>query len=125
MFSHSLAKANRLKKRSEIQEVFLKGRSVKAYPLILKFVESDSLEPFRMGVTVPKRKIRSAVHRNFIKRRIRESYRMRRPEWENNLRSDSPNRHLAFMIIYADHKKRSFEEIDKAMKKLFEKAQQL
>lgn len=48
-----------------------------SYPLRFVYMRTDRQEvPVKILITVPKRKVRKAVHRNRIKRLIRESYRL-------------------------------------------------
>ena len=59
-----------------IQKLFQEGNSLKKYPIKLLYLAVDSQEVNNQAlISVPKRKVRRAVHRNRIKRLIRESYR--------------------------------------------------
>jgi len=63
-----------VKSKKKIETVFKKGFSFKNKGLIIKaylFVDSSSC----FGVSVPKKLFKSAVKRNLIKRRLRESVR--------------------------------------------------
>ena len=63
-----------LKSKKKIELLFNEGSLIKKDGLLLKFYFfNDGLVKY--GVSVPKKKINSAVKRNLIKRKIRESVR--------------------------------------------------
>jgi ribonuclease P protein component len=66
-------------------------------------------------VSVPKKKIKSAVERNYIKRQVRETYRVRKYELADALAEKNKALFLAF--LYIDKKIQPFEEMGKAMTK--------
>ena len=69
-------KGERLCNYHRIQQLFQEGNSLKKYPIKLLYLAVDSQEiNNQVLISVPKRKVRRAVHRNRIKRLIRESYR--------------------------------------------------
>ena len=64
-----------LKSEKKIELLFNEGSLIKKDGLLLKFYFfNDDLVKY--GVSVPKKKIKSAVKRNLIKRKIRESVRV-------------------------------------------------
>ena len=64
-----------LKSEKKIELLFNEGSLIKKEGLLLKFYFfNDDLVKY--GVSVPKKKIKSAVKRNLIKRKIRESVRV-------------------------------------------------
>ena len=72
----TFSKGERLCNYHRIQQLFQEGNSVKKYPIKLLYLAVDSQEiNNQVLISVPKRKVRRAVHRNRIKRLIRESYR--------------------------------------------------
>lgn len=77
MRQNTLTKNERLNSRTKIQELFAKGSSFYLYPFLIKYT-FDSLEgPLpQILVSVPKKKFKRAVDRNFLKRRIKEAYRL-------------------------------------------------
>lgn len=92
MESLSLPKNQRLSSQRAIDQLFSQGNSTIAYPLRAVFrlyADDESLPPARFMITVPKKKIRHAVGRVLMRRRIREAYRI--------------NRHLLFPSLNEAH----------------------
>lgn len=90
MKGNRLYKIEKLCSRSAVNRLFQTGRSAIQYPLrIVVNVTADSTEPVKFMITVPKKKIRKAVDRVLLRRRIREAYRLNRelltPLRENNI----------------------------------------
>ncbi|MFI3239130.1 MAG: ribonuclease P protein component [Bacteroidales bacterium] len=90
MKGNRLYKIEKLCSRSAVNRLFQTGKSAIQYPLrIVLNVSIDSTEPVKFMITVPKKKIRKAVDRVLLRRRIREAYRLNRellaPLKENNI----------------------------------------
>lgn len=73
----SLPKAEKLKSRKTIEQLFQKGNSITLHPFRLLYSVSFSSSPasIKMGVAVSKKFFKKAVERNRIKRLLREAYR--------------------------------------------------
>lgn len=122
---NTFKKEERLKSRKLIQNIFSKSQTVKAYPLRLLWTEreqDDNAYPVLFSLSVPKRKFKKAVHRNWLRRRIREAYRLNKSHLYETLEGD--RRKFAFMVIYTSSQKMTFQEVDKAMRKLLKRFQQ-
>lgn len=78
---------------------------------------SDPLftDPVQVAFSVPKKRFKSAVTRNLIKRRVREAYRLYKPEFYTSIEGSS--KHLAMMIIYVSNDILEFNKIDQSLKK--------
>jgi len=75
---YTLGKEERLKSRKIIGRLYAEGKSIKAYPLRMMYLQTAHTSDFpcQVGVSVPKRNFKRAVDRNRIKRLLRESYRL-------------------------------------------------
>lgn len=69
-----LPKQNRLKKKKSFDEVFKKGKILRAPDFFLKYLEKEAAEA-RIGFVVSKKVSKRAVQRNKAKRRLREAFR--------------------------------------------------
>ena len=76
----SFPKLEKLCKLAYIEKLFSEGKSLQGYPLKIIYVPIDNNKnvTFQVLVSVPKRSFKKAVHRNRIKRLIRESYRLQK-----------------------------------------------
>jgi ribonuclease P protein component len=113
----TLPKEERLAWKRSIDLLYQKGQSFLAFPLRIVYLTTDEAQPapVAMMVSVPKRKIRKAVRRNYIKRQVREVYRVRKHELIEALRERNQSLYLAFQ--YIDKEIRPFPEMEKAMTK--------
>ncbi len=75
---NTLNKAERLKKRKLIKELFEKGSSFYLFPFKVIYLPASAFEisNHQLLVSVSKRSFKKATDRNKIKRRIREAYRL-------------------------------------------------
>ncbi|MDA3892347.1 MAG: ribonuclease P protein component [Salinivirgaceae bacterium] len=111
-------KVERLKSRKTIESLFIQNKYLKIYPFKLVWLvepnnENDSL---KMGVSVAKRIFKSAVKRNLIKRKMRESLRLNKPFLSQSI--SQKNITLSFMLIYIGKEVVSFNEFDTKIKQL-------
>lgn len=79
---HTLAKAERLSHKRDIELLFKSGaKSVYSFPVraVYRVPDDDGTGTTRHNailVSVPKRHLKHAVDRNYAKRRLREAYRL-------------------------------------------------
>ncbi len=107
---NKLPKATKLCSISAIDALFASGKGALAYPLRAVVLKSE--EPgIRFLISVPKRRLRHAVDRVAMRRRIRESYRLLRPTLAEGL-----NLNLAF--IYVANERVDSARISEAMRRL-------
>ena len=113
-------KKEKLKSKKLIDKLFAEGQSVSVFPLRLVYMQSvfDEAIIAKTGVSVSKRNFKTAVDRNRIKRLLRESYRLNKASYFNNITTQ-----YAFMILYIGTEKPTFLQVETKMKLLFEKFQ--
>ena len=107
-------KDEKLKSQKAIEQLFAEGKSVSAYPLRMVYLDNQS--QLKVGVSVSKRNFKLAVHRNRVKRLLREGYRLNK-----NLLIDNKLSHYTLMILYISKEMPDFKTIDKKMKALLSK----
>lgn len=100
MKSFTLGKNYKLCSKEGIKKVLDQGVSIKCYPYIARFTveEWDDNTPFKFVISAPKRKFKTAVQRNRLKRVIKEAIRLHKPTFEDQLAEH--NQQLAIFIIY-------------------------
>lgn len=116
--SITYSKKEKLKSKKLIDQMFAEGQSVSAFPLrmVYKSAAFEDQIIAKTGVSVSKRNFKTAVDRNRIKRLLRESYRLNKANYFNNLTTQ-----YALMILYIGKDKPTFTEVDTKMNQLFEK----
>ena len=113
--SFSLKKAERLNRKKLIEKLFSEGDAVLQYPLKLVFLKTELpvKYPAQSAFTVSKKLFKRAVHRNRIKRLLREAYRLNK----NTLYDELKTEQLAIFIIYIGKELPEYRSIDVAMNK--------
>jgi ribonuclease P protein component len=100
---YTLNKNERLKSRKQIEQLFKEGKKISIFPLHIYYqftglTTSDSRLATQIGVGVSAKNFKKAVDRNRIKRLIRESYRLQKPNFNNTIRAS--NQQLNVFIVY-------------------------
>lgn len=95
MADYTYPKERKLKRKSEIDLLFQKGKWRSHQNLRLIFLSTAENTGFRIGVSVSKRNFKRAVDRNRIKRLLREVYRLNHASFEQVF---GPN--VLVMIFY-------------------------
>ncbi len=122
MSLHSFNREERLKSRKIIAQLFSDGHSFGQYPLRLIWLAAalpKSKAPIQCTVSVAKKKFPKAVHRNRIRRQIKEAYRLNKHWVYEALDPQEPQ--YAFMILYVAREALPYEEIEQAMKKMLKR----
>lgn len=107
-------KDEKLKSKKAIEALFLKGKSVSAYPLRLVYLKNDDIN--KIGVSVSKKNFKRAVDRIRIKRLLREAYRLNK-----TLLIDNNITGYSFMILYNSKDMPDFELINTKIRAVFTK----
>ena len=99
---YTLSKEERLSWKRYIDLLFAKGQSFVAFPLRVVYLPIEGEMPARVSfmVSVPKKKFKRVVKRNLIKRRVRETFRVRKYSlWES---LEARNKNLLVAFLYLD-----------------------
>lgn len=134
-------KRERLRHRSAVTTLFDEGKSEYAYPLRMFYLVLSAeqvsqmyhgripseVDALQMMITVPKKKFKHAVDRVWLRRRIREAYRLNRLSLRDFLHAENEKgmneaRYMFLAFIYVGAEKRGYASIEKKMKKLLDKA---
>ncbi len=116
MTRYTLSKPERLSSLKAIAHLFAGGHSLAKYPIRLVWMEvtdeGSPVFPVQVMFSVSKKKFARAVDRNLIRRRMREAYRLQKPELYAEL-PEGRAFHLA--LLYSGTDILEFVEIQKAM----------
>ncbi len=113
---YTFKKEQRVTGAKRVDAIFASVRCFISYPLRIVYLQHEQslINKCSILVSVPKKRIKKAVHRNRIKRLIRESYRLNR-ELINNI--DISEQSLDIAFIYVKDTASDYVEIQKAMQK--------
>lgn len=116
IFTYS--RAEKLKSKKLFEKLFAEGKSVTQYPLRMVYVKTNETQEvaIKAGVTVSKRKFKSAVKRNRIKRVLREAYRLNKAIVFNNSKGN-----YALLIMYLGKEMPESNQVHKSMVELLHK----
>jgi len=117
--ANTLKKIERLKHDTQIKEVFSSGIRFMEYPIRVNYAfltsEITDSVPVKVLIGCSKRGVKKAVHRNRIKRLIREVYRCNNNELNSFV--ESANAQLGLSLIFIGNEMPDFEYIDKKINK--------
>ena len=100
MKGNRLYKYEKLCSRTAINNIFQGGKSAICYPLRAAFSIVDAEEtPAQFLITIPKKKIRKAVNRVLLRRRVREAYRLNRNLLLPYLKEKNISLKIAFVYL--------------------------
>jgi len=119
MFEFS--KKQKLCNETVIKELFFKGKSftTSSIRLVWEKVNNEDEVAVKSIIVVPKKRIRLAVKRNIIRRRMIESYRLHKIEFENILKE--MNLQLNIAIIYQKEKILPYKVVEQEIKLILER----
>ncbi len=106
----TLGKDKKLKGKKAIETLFAQGLSIRKGALRLKYLPIDGKDLHKTSFSVPKRFLKLAVHRNRVKRLLRESYRL-----QQHHMPVSDNSHYHLMWVYQSNKLPDQEHITQLM----------
>jgi ribonuclease P protein component len=97
-------KAEHLKSEKSISLLITEGFSFVIFPLKIRWIlvpKNDNIS-IKCGFSVPKRKFKKAVDRNYIKRIMREAYRINKSELTAIVEKNELQMHLLLTFIGDD-----------------------
>ncbi len=111
----TLKKTERLAHKTLIKELFEEGQSFVHYPfrVLWKTVALQSEYPAQLVISISKKRIRKAVKRNLLKRRIREIYRKNKHKLYCELKNKKLQ--IVFAIIYLSPKTMETKNMEKTL----------
>ncbi len=116
--SQTFTKEERLVSKILIEQLFSEGKQFKIFPFRLLYLKTElnSINPAQVAIAVPKRLVKKAVHRNRIKRQMREVYRKNKQTLYDGLSCN-----YVFIITFMDNKEWKSADLELKMKALLEK----
>ncbi len=91
-------KADKLKSRKAIDELFSKGLRFSVFPFHVIWLPKNEQANLQTGIGVSSRFFKKATDRNRIKRLMRESYRLQKNELQQQLKEKESR--LSVFILY-------------------------
>ncbi|MGK0387298.1 MAG: ribonuclease P protein component [Maribacter sp.] len=111
-------KEEKLKRRKEIDRLFIEGKSFHQYPVrwVWSATTMSETNPFpcQVSVSVSKRKFKLAVDRNRVKRLMREAWRLNKHRLYDNLGEEE---RYSIMLIYTAKEELPLERIENKVKR--------
>lgn len=119
---YTLGKAERLCSKKLIERLFEGGnKSFPAFPLrvVYMYLNPDEAEAdVSILISVPKKRFKRAVKRNFVKRQIREAYRRHKYILLDTLQAQGNSQKMVLAFIWLDGKTHASAEVEAKMKKM-------
>jgi ribonuclease P protein component len=124
MSRYTFGKKEKLCSKLAIDALFKSGKSFKQYPVRVMYMpleESDSAA--KLLISVPKKRFKKAVSRNSIKRLIRETYRLNKPDLIENWQAQG--KYFALSFVYIGNDIPDYNDLNVIMKRILEKLKSL
>ena len=114
-------KKQKLCDESAIKKMFSSGRSFVVNPIRLVWKEEGNPdnEAIKSIIVVPKKKLKLAVNRNSVKRRMKEAFRLHKSELELSLRNK--NKQLNIALIYQKEEIITYKAIEEKIKLILDR----
>jgi ribonuclease P protein component len=121
MSENRFYKTERLCNRKDFEQLFVDGSSFFTYPfkVVYRVVDYAEKEELKLGISVSKRSFKRAVKRNYVKRRVREAFRLNKQPLKLLLSTESIG--LQLLLVYVSKETQEFSDIEPKIKKIVEK----
>lgn len=121
MVDNKFGKEYKLCSKITIEDIFQKGSTIKEFPFVLRYLETElnSSVPFQVVISAPKKKFKRAVDRNRIKRLCKEVIRLNKASLESFCRDN--DKQLALFLIFSNNEEMSFKLMNHKIQKLINK----
>ena len=122
MSKYTFGKFDRLKSKQQIEQLFVEGDSFIEFPLkvVWRWTQATG-STVQIAVSVPKKKLPKAVHRNQMKRLLRESYRQQNQVLKSMV--VEKGKKLQMMFIFLDTQLWDFPDLDNKISVTLERLQ--
>lgn len=121
--THTLLKKERLRGEIRVANLFVKGKAFISYPFRVVYIEGSEKKDIsaQLLFSVPKKRFKSAVKRNRLKRQMKEAYRLHKHLLLEFL--ENKNKSLQIAITYVSDDQLPYAEIEKKMIATLQKLQ--
>ena len=94
----------RLSSKILIDKLFLEGKSFFIFPFRFIYYQENlcSEHPIQILFSVPKKRFKHACKRNLVRRRLKELYRLKKPDLYNSLNNSGKSYIIA--LVYSSNK---------------------
>jgi ribonuclease P protein component len=114
----TLGRQERLKSIKKIELLFSDGKVMNLYPFRVSYLISEE-KGLQIGVGAGKRHFKKAVHRNKIKRLLREAWRLQKKELYE--KTNDSQKGLSVFIVYIGKEIPSFSETSIRVKQVIDR----
>ena len=122
MSKYTFGKSHRLKSKQQIDQLFVEGNSFIEFPLRVVWRCTEATESsVQIAFSISKKNLPKAVHRNHVKRLIRESYRQQNKELKSM--AAEKGKQLQIMLIFLDTQLWDFPDLDNKISVTLERLQ--
>lgn len=107
--NYKYPREEKLKQKNDISLLFEKGKWMTCGKIRIISFSSEEIKNYKVGVSVSKRYFKKAVNRNYIKRLLREAYRLHKTDFLQKFGENS----LSMIFYISQEKPKHFKEIEK------------